>query len=101
MKATNDLAPKAFWTDSESGLINAASHNFPTIPPFYCIFHIWQNIIKHLKTKLEMNFHSFSKAFYAYRNTLSIEIFKEKWKYMIDSFPECQHYITKALYTTR
>ncbi|CAB4438509.1 unnamed protein product [Rhizophagus irregularis] len=55
MKATNNITPKAFWTDSESGLINAAAHIFPTTPHFYCLFHIWQNITKHLKTKLALN----------------------------------------------
>ncbi|CAB4399250.1 unnamed protein product [Rhizophagus irregularis] len=54
MKATNNITLKAFWTDSELGLINAAAHIFPTIPHFYCLFHIWQNITKHLKTKLEI-----------------------------------------------
>ncbi|CAB4404640.1 unnamed protein product [Rhizophagus irregularis] len=52
MKATDKTTPKAFWMDSEPGLINAASHVFPTTPHFYCVFHIWQNIIKHLKNKL-------------------------------------------------
>ena len=76
MKATNNITPKAFWTDSEPGLINAAAHVFPTTPHFYCLFHIWQNITKHLKTKLGTKFHLFSKAFYLYRNTLSIELFE-------------------------
>ena len=101
MKATNNTVPKSFWTDSEPGLINAASHVFPQTPHFYCLFHIWQNIIKHLKTKLGENFLLFSKAFYSCRNALSMEIFEQKWKYMIDTFPECHRYMTKALYATR
>ncbi|PKY59134.1 hypothetical protein RhiirA4_481628 [Rhizophagus irregularis] len=35
MKATDNITPKAFWTDLESGLINAASQIFPTTPHFY------------------------------------------------------------------
>lgn len=101
MKATNNIAPKSFWTDSEPGLINAASHVFPLSPHFYCLFHIWQNIIKHLKAKLGENFHSFSKAFYSCRNALSVEVFEQKWKSMIDLFPECQSYMTKTLYPNR
>ena len=62
MKATNNIAPKSFWTDSELDFINTASHVFPITPHFYCMFHIWQNIIKHLKTKVT-NFSDFSKAF--------------------------------------
>jgi len=49
MKATNNIVPKAFWTDSEPGLINAATHVFSMTPHFYCLFHIWQNITKYLK----------------------------------------------------
>ena len=79
MKATGEKTPKAFWIDSESELINAASHVFPTTPHFHCLFHIWQNIIKHLKSKLDSKFSSsFSKAFYLCRNTLSIELFEQR-----------------------
>ncbi|GES77439.1 protein FAR1-related sequence 12-like [Rhizophagus clarus] len=52
IKATNNITPKAFCTDSEPGLINTTAHVFPTTPYFYCFFHIWQNITKHLKTEL-------------------------------------------------
>ncbi|GBC51862.2 hypothetical protein GLOIN_2v1776934 [Rhizophagus irregularis DAOM 181602=DAOM 197198] len=41
------------------------------------------------------------KAFYSCRNALSIELFEQKWKSMIDLFPECQSYMTKALYPNR
>ena len=101
MKATDNVAPKSFWTDAESGLINAVSHIFPNTPHFYCLFHIWQNIIKHLKTKLGSKFHSFSTYFYSCRNTLSTELFEKKWKSMLDTFPECYSYMMRALYPNR
>ena len=101
MKATNDTAPKSFWTDSEPGLINAVSHVFPSTPHFYCLFHIWQNIIKHLKAKLGEKFHSFSQAFYLCRNALSTEVFEQKWESMLNMFPECQPYMTRVLYSNR
>ncbi|PKK75069.1 hypothetical protein RhiirC2_774061 [Rhizophagus irregularis] len=44
MKAMNNTVLKAFWTDSELELINAATYIFPKILHFYCLFHIWQNI---------------------------------------------------------
>ncbi|CAB4380016.1 unnamed protein product [Rhizophagus irregularis] len=98
MKATDNVAPKSFWTDAEPGLINAVLHIFPNTPHFYCLFHIWQNIIKHFKTKLGSKFHSFSTYFYSCRNTLSIELFEKKWKSMLDIFPECYSYMMRALY---
>ncbi|EXX52290.1 hypothetical protein RirG_254280 [Rhizophagus irregularis DAOM 197198w] len=101
MKATDNIVPKAFWTDSKLGLINAVSQIFLTMPHFYCLFHIWQNIIKNLKSKLELRFHTFSKAFYLCRNVLSIELFEQRWVFMINEFPECEHYITRALYGNR
>jgi MULE transposase domain len=101
MKATDNIAPKAFWTDSEPGLINAAAHVFPMTPHFYCLFHIWQNIIKHLKAKLGTTFRLFGKAFYACRNTLSTELFEQKWEFLINSFPESRQYMTKVLYPNR
>ncbi|CAB5207341.1 unnamed protein product [Rhizophagus irregularis] len=39
MKATNNTVLKAFWTDSEPGLINAATYIFPMTLHFYCLFH--------------------------------------------------------------
>jgi hypothetical protein len=100
MKATDNVAPKSFWTDSEPGLVNAASHVFPTTPHFYCLFHIWQNIIKHLKSKIT-NFSDFSKAFYSCRNTFSVEIFEQRWEHMIKTFPECERYMVRTLYANR
>ena len=76
--ATDNIIPKTFWTDSELGLINAVSYVFPTTHHFYCLFHIWQNIIKHLKSKLSTDFFLFSRAFYLCRNALSIELFEQK-----------------------
>ena len=91
---------KSFWTDSEPGLINAVSQVFPTTPHFYCLFHIWQNVIKHLKAKLGSNFNYFAKAFYACRNALYVEIFEKRWKLMIENFPECENYMAR-LYTNQ
>ena len=101
MKATGNVMPKCFWTDSEPGLINAASQVIPTTPHFYCLFHIWQNIIKNLKSKLGSRFHAFSKAFYSCRNVLSTELFEQRWAYMINEFPECERYMTRVLYSNR
>ena len=89
MKANNNIVPKAFWTDSEPGLINAASHIFPTTPHFYCLFHIRQNIIKHLKAKLGSEFYFFSQTFYLCRNALSTELFEQRWEMMMNTFSEC------------
>jgi len=99
LKATG-ITPKSFWTDSEPGLINAVSQVFPTTPHFYCLFHIWQNVIKHLKAKLGSNFNHFAKAFYACRNALCVEIFEKRWKLMIENFPKCENYMAR-LYTNR
>jgi hypothetical protein len=70
-------------------------------PHFYCLFHIWQNITKHLKAKLGTKFRSFSKSFYLCRNTLSIELFEQRWESMMNEFPESHQYMTKVLYPNR
>ena len=74
---TDNITLKAFWTDSKLGLINTASQIFLTISYFYYLFYIWQNIIKNLKSKLGLRFHAFNKAFYSYKNILSIELFEQ------------------------
>ncbi|CAG8624074.1 11694_t:CDS:2 [Dentiscutata erythropus] len=94
-KATNDIVPKSFWTDSESGLISAVSQVFSNTPHFYCLFHILQNIIKHLRVSLGSNFNEFKKAFFSCRNALSIEVFEHQWEFMVKTFPGCDRYMTK------
>jgi hypothetical protein len=101
MKATDNIIPKSIWTDFEPGLINIISQVLPNTQHFLCLFHIWQNIIKHLKTPLGSNFNNFSKAFYSCRNSLSTEIFDQGWEYMLKTFPECQRYMTKILYPVK
>ncbi|EXX68017.1 hypothetical protein RirG_108960 [Rhizophagus irregularis DAOM 197198w] len=101
MKATDNIIPKSIWTDFEPELINAISQVFPNTQHFLCLFHIWQNIIKHLKTPLGSNFNNFSKAFYSCKNSLSIEIFEQRWEFMIKTFPECQRYMIRTLYPVR
>ena len=101
VKTTDNVIPKSIWTDSEPGLINAISQVFPATPHFYCLYHIWQNIIKNLKGKLGSKFQLFSKAFYSCRNALSIELFEQRWTFMINKFPEYERYMTRALYCNR
>jgi hypothetical protein len=101
VKATDNMVPKSFWSDSEPGLINAVAQVFPNIPHFYCLYHIWQNIIKHLKGKLGSDFNLFSKAFYSCRNALSIELFEQRWRSMINEFPACERYMNRTLYANR
>ncbi|CAB5201761.1 unnamed protein product [Rhizophagus irregularis] len=84
VKATDNIIPKSFWTDSEPGLINAVAQVFPNTPHFYC-----------------ENFSNFSKAFYACRNALCIEIFEQHWEFMLKSFPNCERYMTRTLYNNR
>ena len=58
-KVTDNKIPKSLWTDSEPGLINAIFQVFPNTQHFLCLFHIWQNIIKHLRGSLGSNFNDF------------------------------------------
>ncbi|CAG8735077.1 30001_t:CDS:2 [Gigaspora margarita] len=37
-------------------------------------------------------------TFYSCRNILSIELFEQCWKFMIETFPECHNYMTRTLY---
>uniref|UniRef100_U9UGH7 MULE transposase domain-containing protein n=1 Tax=Rhizophagus irregularis (strain DAOM 181602 / DAOM 197198 / MUCL 43194) TaxID=747089 RepID=U9UGH7_RHIID len=53
VKATDNIIPKSFWTDSEPGLINAVAQVFPNTSHFY--------------------------SFYACRNALCIEIFEQSY----------------------
>lgn len=64
-----------------------------------CIFHIKQNIKKHLRSKLGEQFQEFLNSFDNVRNTLNIQQFQIKWNELLNKYEAARQYLTDNLYS--
>ncbi|CAG8794207.1 7003_t:CDS:1, partial [Cetraspora pellucida] len=75
VKELTGILPKVFITDSDSVVNGAVATQFPNTFHMHCIWHISQNLPKHLKNILGFKFNDFMKDFYIARNSLTEEQF--------------------------
>ena len=67
-----------------------------------CIFHIDLNLKKNLRPKLgTQKFNKFRSEFFLCRNSLVTEVFEEKWKNLINKYPETTKYLQRMLEPTK
>ncbi|CAB4418039.1 unnamed protein product [Rhizophagus irregularis] len=98
LKNSCDLTPTVLYSDADPALISAIKTNYPETHHFHCIFHIDLNLKKNLKGKLHDQFELFRAKFLEMRNFLYHKTFEIKWNTLIDEFPACEQYLTRALY---
>ncbi|EXX56200.1 hypothetical protein RirG_218330 [Rhizophagus irregularis DAOM 197198w] len=98
LKNSCDLTPTVLYFDADPALISAIKTNYPETHHFHCIFHIDLNLKKNLKGKLRDQFELFRAKFLEMRNSLCHKTFEIKWNTLIDEFPACEQYLTRALY---
>ena len=79
VKEATGISPKVFITDSDPAVNGAVITQFPDAFHIHCIWHINQNLPKHLKGKLGSDFNDFIKDFYKTRNSLTEELFNERY----------------------
>ena len=63
----------------------------------HCIYHIGQNLLKNLKSKLGSEYNDFIKAWYKMRNTLSQIEFDRLWDSLLERYPASESYLNRAL----
>ncbi|CAG8806079.1 26595_t:CDS:2, partial [Gigaspora margarita] len=80
LEATNNVAPITIYSDCDTGLGPAIETVFPNTRYLNCIFHIFQNIKKHLMHSLESQFAEFQNEFFSCRNTLFQEVFESRFE---------------------
>jgi hypothetical protein len=78
IEATN-TPPKVFITDGDPAVNASVVIKFPNTFHVHCIWHISQNLPKQLKGKLGSSFNDFMKDFYKTRNSLTEELFYERY----------------------
>ncbi|CAB4405904.1 unnamed protein product [Rhizophagus irregularis] len=98
LKNSCDFTPTVLYSDADPALISAIKTNYLETHHFHCIFHIDLNLKKNLKGKLRDQFKLFHARFLEMRNSLCHKTFEIKWNTLIDEFPACEQYLTRALY---
>src|SRR5579859_809554 len=101
LKATNNLLPMTIFSDCDTGLGPAIETVFPTTRYLHCIFHIFQNIKKHLMRPLGTQFAEFQTDFFICRNTLFEEIFESRFELLCTKYPEASQYLKSTLYSIK
>ncbi|CAG8752902.1 20050_t:CDS:2, partial [Dentiscutata erythropus] len=81
-----------------SVIIDAAITNImPNTYHIHCIYHIEQNLLKNLKSKLESEYNDFIKAWYKIRNTISQTEFDYLWDSLLEQYPALASYLNRSL----
>ena len=94
----NNLQPLTIYSDCDTGLGPAIETIFPFTRYLHCIFHIVQNIKKHLTWPLGSEFTNFQTEFFSCHNTLYETIFEARFEALCVKFPNASSYLKSTLY---
>jgi hypothetical protein len=95
------ITPKVFVTDADPGMNAAIRLKYSSTFPIHCIWHISQNLILRLKSKLGQLFEQFKKDFYECRNSLDKEIFEQRWLALLAKYSNAASYLERSLYPSK
>ncbi|CAG8738274.1 6036_t:CDS:2, partial [Funneliformis caledonium] len=70
----------------------------PTTRYLHCIFHIIQNLKKHLTRPLGSRYKEFQTDLFSCRNTLFETIFESRFELLYTNYPEASSYLRTTLY---
>src|SRR6266540_223599 len=90
-----------FVTDADPAADAVIRQIYLTTYPIHCIFHISENLLKNLKSKLCDQYDSFVRDFFICHNNLCEELFYQKWASLIKKYPSVKDYLMRALYPSR
>ena len=101
IKKTTMAEPLVFVTDADPTADAAIGQVYETTHPIHCIYHINENLPKNTKSKLSNQYENFVRDFYICRNSLSEEVFNERWSKIIEKYPSVKDYLMRTLYPSR
>ena len=77
---------------------DAAIKDFlPNVKHVHCIFHIRQNLDRHVQRSLGENYNEFLSKFYSVRNSLNETVFNIKWNQLNELYPCVSDYLMGTL----
>jgi len=95
-KGTN-VFPSVIIIDNDLAIDAAIANIMPDTFHVHCIYHIGQNLLKNLKSKLGLEYNDFIKAWYKMRNTVSQTEFDYLWDSLLEQYPASESYLNRAL----
>ncbi|CAG8800456.1 22469_t:CDS:2, partial [Cetraspora pellucida] len=95
-----DKQPAVIITNADSAVDSTVCQVFVQNYLIHCVFHMTQNINKHLKNSLASNYENFIEAFYICKNSLTKETFERRFEGLRQNFPETSFYL-KVLYRNK
>ncbi|CAB4411418.1 unnamed protein product [Rhizophagus irregularis] len=97
LEANNGITPTIIISDADTGLDAALKTLLPHIKHIHCIFHIRQNLDRHMQSSLGENYRNFLSKFYSARNSLNETLFEIRWNQLIEAFPSTNNYLIGTL----
>ena len=97
LNANDGISPSVIISDADTGLDAALKTFLPLVKHVHCIFHIRQNLDRHLQRSLGENYDNFLSWFYSVRNSLNKAAFDIKWNQLNEMFPCANNYLMGTL----
>ncbi|CAG8580299.1 19576_t:CDS:2 [Dentiscutata erythropus] len=97
LNANDKILPTVLISNADTGLDAAVKTFLSTIKHIHYIFHIRQNLDRHIQSFLGKNYNEFLAKFYLAYNSLNEVIFKARWNQLIELFPFTNSYLMEML----
>ncbi|CAG8519315.1 17814_t:CDS:2, partial [Racocetra fulgida] len=97
LNANDQILLLVLISDADTGLDAAVKTFLPTVKHIHCIFHIRQNLDRHIQSSLGQNYHEFLAKFYLAYNSLNEALFEVRWNHLIELFPSTNSYLMETL----
>jgi hypothetical protein len=97
LKANDGISPSVLLSDADTGLDAAVKSFLPNVKHVHCIFHIRQNLDRHVQRPLGENYKEFLSKFYSVRNSLNETLFNIRWEQLNELFPCINDYLMGTL----
>lgn len=96
LEEATGILPKVLMTDEDLSMKHVVN-DFPNIKHLFCLYHLGQNILKNLRSKLGDQYTEFIQDFYLTRNSLSEDVFEARFTNLLNKFPTASSYLQKLL----
>src|SRR5947209_8146948 len=92
-----EIPPTTFITDADPAMIAAASIVFPNAHHMQCLFHLYQNLSKNLRSSLGPLYKEFLKDFRAIQRSHCESVFERRSQGIVEKYAAGKKYITTML----
>ncbi|RHZ88497.1 hypothetical protein Glove_22g195 [Diversispora epigaea] len=92
-----EIAPLTFVTDADPAMIAAISTIFPETHHIQCLYHLYQNLPKNLRSCLGSLYQEFLKDFKNIQHSHCESVFERRSQGLVEKYPAGEKYITTML----